>query len=489
MTADPDPVQARWTDQQQSQYDARVRSALDRTVRERFGVRLALLLGFTSVFGLWLFSGYQLLRNLERIQDNLQRVQQSYARGEQALIKVRTNVLLGSIYLRDALIDSAAPRREYYRASLTRLRDEIDPLVVSSMQQSASPEREQWARLRDELRDYWASRELAFGETSRTAGDAYQLLRQSVVPKREGVLQIVDQLSDLQTAAHRREEMETEQLYQAVRARIIAIGGVTLVVAFAAALAASRRVSHLQRQVEQQRSAEQRIRHDLERLSARLVDIQERERRDISRELHDAVGQALTAVKMDIGIALRGDLNDRTRAALDEAKDITENTLQSVRDLSQLLHPSTLDDFGLPETLRAYLKRFSERTGIRTHLIATLPDRLPSATEACVYRIIQEAMNNVARHSEASECHVTLGAAARELRLAIEDNGRGLQSAAGVNGHGLGLIAMRERAQAQNGSFTIGPRPGGGTRIVVTIAVPVTAYDAEQEIARQAQAG
>jgi signal transduction histidine kinase len=315
------------------------------------------------------------------------------------------------------------------------------------------------------------------------------LLRQSVVPKREGVLQIVDQLSELQNAAHRREELETEQLYEAVRARIIAIGGVTLVVAFAAALAASRRVSRLQRQVEQQRSAEQRIRRDLERLSARLVDIQERERRDISRELHDAVGQALTAVKMDIGIALRGDLNDRTRAALDEAKDITETTLQGVRDLSQLLHPSTLDDFGLPETLRAYLKRFSERTGIRTHLVATLPDRLPSAIEACVYRIIQEAMNNVARHSEASECHVTLGVAAEELQLAIEDNGRGLQSAAGVNGHGLGLIAMRERAQAQNGSFTIGPRAGGGTHIVVTIAVPVAAYDAEQEIAPRAQAG
>jgi signal transduction histidine kinase len=230
-------------------------------------------------------------------------------------------------------------------------------------------------------------------------------------------------------------------------------------------------VSRLQHQIEQQRFEERRMRRDLERLSAGLVDIQMRERREISRELHDAVGQALTAVKLDIGIALRGDVSERTRVALDEAKDITESTLQSVRDLSQLLHPSTLDDFGLPETLRTYLKRFAERTGIRAQLVAALPDRLPSDVEASLYRIIQEAMNNIARHSGANACTVTINTIGSELRLVVQDNGCGLKSGPG---HGLGLIAMRERAQAQGGSFVIDVPASGGTRVVVAMKVGVT---------------
>ena len=476
----------RWTAGEMSRYGPGVRPTSGRNVRERFGVRVALLLGFASVFGLWLLWGVQLLRNLERIQDNVRNVQQAYVRGEQALLKVRTNVLLGSIYLRDALIDNAQPRRDYYRAELTRLRDEIEPILLEYVRQTETPEREQWARLQEELGQYWTSREIAFADTTTTSIDAYLLLRKSVVPKRDGVLQIVDQLSALQSAAHERQEMEINALYRAVWARILLIGAVTLVVACFAAVLAFRHVSWLQRQVEQQRLGEQQARRDLERLSARLVDVQERERRELSRELHDAIGQALTAIKMDIGTALRGHLNERTRVALGEAKDITETTLQSIRDLSQLLHPSMLDDFGLPETLAAYLKRFSERTGIRAQLTGTLPKRLPSQIEAGVYRIIQEAMNNVARHSGATECTVSLSATDQELRVVVADNGRGIR---GVdidgNGHGLGLIAMRERAQAQNGSFAIGPRPGGGTHVIVTMAMPVVPLPAGD----QAQAG
>jgi two-component system sensor histidine kinase UhpB len=350
------------------------------------------------------------------------------------LSRVRTNVLLGSIYLRDALIDNSSTRREYYRDELNRLRDEIDALLAAYLRDVPAVERTAWARLQAELRDYWSSRDVAFTDSTRTARESYLLLRQRVVPRRDGVLQIVDQLGALQTAARRQQETETAALFAAVRARLILFGSLTLVGAFAAAVLATRRVSRLQHQVEQQRLGERRIRRDLQRLSAGLVDIQVRERREISRELHDAIGQALTAVKLDIGIALRGEVSERTRAALDEAKDITESTLQSVRDLSQLLHPSTLDDFGLPDTLRTYLKRFAERTGIRAQLVAALPDRLPSDIEASLYRIIQEAMNNVARHSGASACSVTINTVANEVRLVVEDNGCGVKSSSNTTG-------------------------------------------------------
>ena len=446
----------------------RSRQTADHT-RPVSSIRVVLMLGFTAVFALWLAWGLQLIRNLEHIEGNVETLQRNYTRGEEALSQVRTNVLLGSIYLRDALIDSTPARREYYRAELTRLRDELEALLAAYLKDVPPAERDRWARLQEELAAYWMSHAIGLTSDTRTPIESYLLLRQQVVSRRDGVLEIIDQLWALQSAARHQQERETAALYAEVRARLVLIGSLTLVGALAAAFLAIRRVSRLQHQVEQQRLEERRMRRDLERLSAGLVDVQERERREISRELHDAIGQALTAVKLDIGIALRGNISDRTRAALHEANDITETTLQSVRDLSQLLHPSTLDDFGLPDTLRTYLKRFAERTGIRAQLMAALPERLPPQIEMSLYRIIQEAMNNVARHSGATACMVTINTVARGLQLVIDDNGRGLKA---DQGHGLGLIAMRERAVAQGGSLTIESPVTGGTRVIVTMEMP-----------------
>lgn len=458
--------------------NSRTAPATDRT-RQTSSMQVALLFGFAAVFALWLLWGYQLVQNLRHIENNVEGLQRNYVRGEQALSRVRTNVLLGSIYLRDTLIDSAPTRREYYRDELNRLRDEIEALLAAYLPDVPPDERVRWARLHEELRDYWSSRDVAFSDSARTSIQSYLLLRQRVVPRRDTVLQIVDQLGALQAAARQQQETETAALFAALRARWFLIGGLTLVGAFAAAVLAARRVNRLQQQVEQQRLDERGMRRDLERLSAGLVDIQLRERREISRELHDAIGQALTAVKLDIGIALRGDVSERTRAALDEAKDITETTLQSIRDLSQLLHPSTLDDFGLPDTLRTHLSRFAERTGINAQLIAALPDRLPPDIEASAYRIIQEAMNNIARHSGANACSVMISTVGNELRLVVEDNGCGMKAS---RGHGLGLIAMRERAQAQGGSFAIEAPHSGGTRVLVTMQVAAGDAVAEREM-------
>jgi signal transduction histidine kinase len=439
-------------------------------------VRAALRAGFAIVFGLWLLWGYQLVRSLQQIEQNVASAHDSYVRGETILSKVRTNVLLGSIYLRDALIDGASARRATYRDELTRLRSEVDQLLTSYVPAVSSPvERDHWARLQVELGDYWGSRDIAFSEQARTPDQAAALLRSRVVPRRDTVLQILDQLGALQVVANQRHQEDTDLLYRQVRTRLLSMGAGTLIVALFVAVMASGHVSRLQRQIERQRRIEQRTREDLERLSARLVDVQEQERRALARELHDEVGQALTAVKMDIGIALRADVDPRVRKALEDARDISETTLRSVRDMSQLLHPSVLDDFGLPATLTTYLRNFSQRTGIRAQLAETMDARLAPAIEVCVYRIVQEALSNVAQHSGATACTVSLNAGGGLVRLVVEDNGRGIGSGANgaIAGPGLGLIGMRERAQALGGSFAIAGRAGGGTTL--TVAVPFDA--------------
>jgi signal transduction histidine kinase len=273
--------------------------------------------------------------------------------------------------------------------------------------------------------------------------------------------------------------LEISLLYRQVRTRLLTMGAVTLVVALLVAVMASRHVSGLQREIDRQRRIERDNREDLERLSARLVDVQEQERRSLARELHDEVGQALTAVKMDIGIALRTEVEPRVRTALEEARDLSENALRSVRDMSQLLHPSALDDFGLPATLTTYLRTFSHRTSIRAQLAETLETRLAPEIEVAVYRIVQEALSNVARHSGATACTVSLNSGRGVLRLVIEDNGRGIGPVATrlTSGRGLGLIGMRERAQALGGTFTIRERDGGGTIVAVTLPLDIAATE------------
>jgi signal transduction histidine kinase len=247
------------------------------------------------------------------------------------------------------------------------------------------------------------------------------------------------------------------------------------VLGLAAAWFAAWHVARLEREIHRQRLAESQNRHDLERLSARLVDAQEQERRNLARELHDEVGQALTAIKMSVGVALRTPgTHPRAHTALEEARSVAETTLQGVRDLSQLLHPSMLDDFGLPETLAAYLRSFSKRTGIRAQFSHDGgDDRFPPDVEVGLYRIVQEALTNVARHSGAVSCAVSLRRSADVVELIVEDAGRGISVAS--NGadarRGLGLMGMRERAQALSGRFALTNRPEGGTRIVVTLPV------------------
>jgi signal transduction histidine kinase len=459
-------------------------------MRGSSSTRVALATGFAIVFALWLLWGYQLRRSLENIEGSVASVHEQYVRGEQTLSKVRTNVLLGSIYLRDALIDNAPSHREGYRAELARLRVAIEQALTAYVPEVASEvEREHWARLKSELAEFWASRELALTDTEPlTPSQAAAMLRTRVVPRRETILEVLDQLAALQSEANRRRQAEANALYSQVRVRLMSMGGATLLAALIVAVMASRHVNRLQREIERQRAAEQRHRQDLERLSARLVDAQEDERRKLARELHDEVGQALTAVKMDIGIAMRSDNRIRVRGALEEASELTETTLRGVRDLSQLLHPSMLDDFGLPVTLTTYLRSFSQRTGVRAQLAETIDDRLVPAIEVCVYRIVQEAFNNIVQHSGATACTVSLTAGRGSLRLVVEDNGRGLGTfpRPAESRQGLGLIGMRERAQALGGTFAIENAPSGGTRISVKLPLQMLEPASSEGSERQA---
>ena len=268
------------------------------------------------------------------------------------------------------------------------------------MPEVGSPvERDHWARLQIGARPISGRRATSRSPTTIPArpAQAAALLRSRVVPRRETILEVLDQLAALQAEANQRRQAEANALYQQVRTRLLSMGGATLL---RGAVRRGDGVAARQPAAARRSSGSARPNSRTARISSgcrRAWWTRRRsERRKLARELHDEVGQALTAVKMDIGIALRSDNRLRVRGALEEASELTETTLRGVRDLSQLLHPSMLDDFGLPTTLTTYLRSFSQRTGIRAQLAETIDDRLVPAIEVCVYRIVQEAFNNIA---------------------------------------------------------------------------------------------
>jgi signal transduction histidine kinase len=440
-------------------------------------IRGALVAGFAVVFALWLFSGYELVRGLQQVERGVADAQVKSTDAERALSKVRTNVLVGSIYLRDGLIDSGAVTQGYYRDQITQNRLEIEQVIPAYVAVITSPlERKYASDLETALTQYWTSLDLVLNGPARSPTQGIGIVRRVVVPARENILKILDTLSALQQLERQQHDVVISLLYRDVRLRVLGFGGLAIAAGILVAALASAYVGRLQREIEAQRQAERQNRHDLERLSARLVSAQEEERRSLARELHDAVGQALTAIKMEMGVAMRAMESDsRARTALEDARSIAETTLQSVRDLSQFLHPSTLDDFGLPDTVAAYLKGFSKRTGIRAQLTSQgMEDRLSSDHEVCVFRIVQEATTNIAKHSGARACTVTLARSEAMLQVTIEDDGRGMDSSEIIGGEprrGLGLIGMRERAQALSGTLAIDSHRDRGTRIVVTLPV------------------
>jgi signal transduction histidine kinase len=223
---------------------------------------------------------------------------------------------------------------------------------------------------------------------------------------------------------------------------------------------------------------------DLEQLSARLLEIQEDERRRIARELHDEIGQTLTALRIEISRAQAafkaGSASARDR--LEEARALAEKTLKTVRDISLLLRPALLDDLGLAAALQWQSEDFSRRAGIPCRYSEEgLEDALPDAHKTCVYRVVQEALNNCEKHSGAGEVRLTVRQSGRELRVEIGDDGHGFRpdsqgNPAGVAG--LGILGMRERAAMLGGTLEVETDPQRGTRVRLSLPMPERATEA-----------
>ncbi len=210
-------------------------------------------------------------------------------------------------------------------------------------------------------------------------------------------------------------------------------------------------------------------RDQLRELSKRLLTIQEQERIRIAREVHDELGQALTAMKIDLQQIAR------RHAALEEPLVPVAHTIDLIVDLVRRiagdLRPAILDDLGVSAALEQQLRRLRESSGISTSLKVSEEPELDMLTEATLYRIAKEALANVVRHAGASQVEVSLGTRGGAAVLEIRDDGRGITHEEASGPRSLGLLGIRERAELLGGSMTIEGRPGEGTVLTVTLPI------------------
>ncbi|HEU4386496.1 MAG TPA: PAS domain S-box protein [Blastocatellia bacterium] len=212
-------------------------------------------------------------------------------------------------------------------------------------------------------------------------------------------------------------------------------------------------------------------RERLQTLSRKLMEVQEVERRHIARELHDEIGQVLTAVKISLQTIQRLPEASPVSSHLDESVNITSQALQQVRNLSLDLRPSMLDDLGLIAALRWYVDRVVRRTGLVAHFVSDpLSGRLAPEIENACFRIAQEALNNVAKHARATAVSVELRQTDHALALSVRDDGQGLDVIAAreraTSGQSFGLLGMQERVLLVGGEIEITSAPGAGTEIL-----------------------
>jgi signal transduction histidine kinase len=389
------------------------------------------------------------------------------------LRRLRSDVHLSGIFVRDYLLDIERERALDYRQRLTEFR-QTNLATVAELGSLVEGHDDQILSLREKLDDYWETFDPLFDWTPsekifRSAG----FLRREVVPRREAVLTIAQEIEELNNANLAEQRAEVTRRHAAFRADLDRLLWRSLLLGLAVALTVVFRLRVLERRSGEQRRVAQEAEHQLRELSQRLVATQEEERKNLSRELHDHVGQVLTALRMELGRI------ERTRAhpdaaigpAVGECRRLVDSMVRTVRDLALGLRPSMLDDFGLQPALEWHVRDFTRRYGVDVDLSLRGDfDGLPDAYRTCVYRAVQEALTNCIRHAEARAIDVVVVGHADRLHVSVTDDGIGLDSAR--RGGGFGLRGIEERVKELHGVLTIAGAPGRGTKLEIRLPLP-----------------
>jgi signal transduction histidine kinase len=307
-----------------------------------------------------------------------------------------------------------------------------------------------------------------------------------VLPRREAVLTIAQEIEELNNATLAAQRADVTARQVALRHDLFKLLWRSLLLGTVVVLTAVIRLRILERRSDEQRLIAEEAEGQMRLLSHQIVATQEEERKSLSRELHDHVGQVLTALRMELGrIDRLRTPDERLAHAVAECRQLVDNMVRTVRDLALGLRPSMLDDFGLQPALEWHVRDFTRRYGVPVELdvsgdLVNLPDQY----RTCVYRVTQEALTNCVRHASASRVSIRVSGNDQRLEVAVTDDGVGLRPER--RRAGLGLRGIEERVRDLRGTLHIQSAAGKGTTVMIRLPAPQAAPRAEVALARAA---
>ena len=414
-------------------------------------------------------------RKAQDIYAQLDQLNSHHQRVDSSLRRLRSDVNLSGIFVRDYLLDVERDHAPEYREKIAEFR-RTNMETLASLKKLVHRD-DQIESLQTKLDDYWQTFEPLFDWTiPEKIVRSARFLRREVVPRRDAALTIAQEIEELNNAnlAAQREEVALRQA--AFRDDLHRLFWQTVLLGTAVAIVVIVRLRVLEHRSD---DAENQMRE----LSQQLVNTQEEERKNLSRELHDHVAQVLTGLRMELGRIERMTAG-AAGPAVAECKRLVDDMFRTVRNLALGLRPSMLDDFGLEAALQWHTRDFMARYAIDVDLAMNGDfDRLPDKHRTCVYRVVQEAMTNCVRHASAKHIQVEVTAHEGQLRVSVRDDGVGLDPA--NRRKGLGLRGIDERVKELHGTMTIARDGRGGTALVVHVPLPVPVME-EAPLARVA---
>ena len=374
------------------------------------------------------------------------------------LLRIQNDLNSIALAMRDMLDTTGPYPLTAWTAQFERIHQDLDTgLKLEENLAAANRTPEQRQYLTQSAAQFWdaVSRMFALAQSGKEA-EAREQIRLSLQARQEALSTAVSRLLVENNEGEEQAAARIAQIYQGVQRQLYIFLAATLIAIVLTSLyliRSNRQIFARLAELSEQRSE----------LAQKLISTQESTLRHISRELHDEFGQVLTA----IGSMLRRagnhtPENSPLRKDLQEVQEIAQTTLNNIRTLSQALHPVLLEEAGLESTLDWYIPTVERQAGLTLHYDKSGPSfPVETAAGVHIYRVLQEALNNVSRHSGAREAWIRLKFSPDSLELEVEDHGTGF--VADKMQRGIGLVAMRERAELIGGALTISPRAQSGT--------------------------
>jgi signal transduction histidine kinase len=443
------------------------RAALGSFLSARVG---ALWIGFTGLLLLMAVVAIDAATSIRDVEVTTAALRTESRKRDGLLDQLRADIYRSATVVRDYLLELDDTRAEGQKAELEQLRTRIGETLRNYEQKLPNSEKETFKDLRGRIESYWNSLApaLQWDATVRRAKGA-SFLQIVIMPVRTEVVHLTRQV----TALNERDLDAGEASIQAVqshfRQRVAIISVFAIALGLLLGAVSIRRVQYLEREAKARYTEVEVARGELQKLSDRLVTAQEEERRKLSRELHDEIGQAMSAMLVELGRFEAAPDSEIRRERLASVRSMAEGCVGMVRNMALLLRPSMLDDLGLVAALRWQAREVTRRSGLKVKMVADeIVEDLPDSHRTCVYRVVQEALNNCAKHSQATQVRVVVHRNQDGLSVTVQDDGIGFDPA---REKGMGLLGMEERVERLGGQFSIESKSGKGT--VLSIHFPL----------------